>query len=91
MASAITRSAICSPRLPRRSAPWIVFGILFEIGVGIGLVLLIIPGLILLTMWSVGAPAIVVERAGAFQAFGRSWHLVRGEAWSVFWTLWWSC
>jgi hypothetical protein len=65
----------------------IVFGIFFGIGVGIGLVLLIIPGLILLTMWSVGAPAIVVERAGAFQAFGRSWRLVRGEAWSVFWTL----
>lgn len=65
----------------------IAFGILFGIGVGIGLVLLIIPGLILLTMWSVGAPAIVVEGAGAFHAFGRSWQLVRGEAWSVFWTL----
>jgi hypothetical protein len=65
----------------------IAFGILFGIGVGIGLVLLIIPGLILLTMWSVGAPAIVVERAGVFRAFGRSWRLVRGEAWSVFWTL----
>ncbi len=65
----------------------IIFGILFGFGVGIGLVLLIIPGLILLTMWAVGAPAIVVEKEGAIAAFGRSWRLVRGDAWSVFGTL----
>jgi hypothetical protein len=67
--------------------PLIAFGILFGIGVGIGLVLLIVPGLILLTFWSVGAPAIVVEDTGVIGAFGRSWRLVRGEAWSVFATL----
>jgi hypothetical protein len=65
----------------------IIFAILFGIGVGIGFVLLIIPGLILLTFWSVGAPAIVVEDAGPLEAFGRSWRLVRGDAWSVFATL----
>ena len=65
----------------------IVFGILFGIGVGIGLVLVIVPGLILLTFWSVGAPAIVVEGVGPLEAFGRSWGLVRGNAWSVFGTL----
>lgn len=67
--------------------PLIGFGILFAIGIAIGFVLLIVPGLILLTFWSVGAPAIVVERAGPIEAFGRSWRLVRGEAWSVFATL----
>ena len=59
--------------------PLIAFGILFGIGVAIGLVLLIVPGLILLTFWSVGAPAIVVEDAGPIEAFGRSWRLVRGR------------
>jgi hypothetical protein len=67
--------------------PLIAFGILYAIGVTIGLILLIVPGLILLTFWSVGAPAIVVEGAGPIEAFGRSWRLVRGEAWSVFATL----
>lgn len=62
----------------------ILFGILFGIGVGIGFVLLIVPGLILLTFWSLGVPAIVVEGAGPIEAFGRSWRLVRGNAWSVF-------
>ena len=64
--------------------PLIGFGILAGIGIAIGFVLIIIPGLILLTFWSVGAPAIVVEGVGPIDAFGRSWRLVRGEAWSVF-------
>ncbi len=62
----------------------IVFGVLFGIAVGIGFVFLIVPGLILLTFWSVGAPAIVIEGLSPIEAFGRSWRLVRGNAWSVF-------
>ena len=68
-------------------APLVAFGVLYAIGVSIGLALLIVPGLILLTLWSVGAPAIVVEGVGPLDAFGRSWELVRGSAWSVFATL----
>jgi putative effector of murein hydrolase LrgA (UPF0299 family) len=64
--------------------PLIVNGILRGIAVAIGFVLLIVPGLILLTIWAVTAPAIVVERVGAIDAFGRSRELVRGNGWSVF-------
>ncbi len=64
--------------------PLIGFGILFGIGVTIGLLFLIVPGLILLTFWSVGAPAIVAEGIGPIDAFKRSWQLVRGDAWPVF-------
>jgi hypothetical protein len=67
--------------------PLIAFGILWAIGVGIGLVLIIIPGLFLITWWSVGAPAVVAEGAGPIEAFGRSWRLVKGNAWSVFGSL----
>jgi hypothetical protein len=67
--------------------PLIGFGILFGIGVSIGFFLLIVPGLILITFWSVGAPAIVVEGIGPVDAFRRSWRLVRGNAWPVFGTL----
>ncbi|HET8592368.1 MAG TPA: hypothetical protein VFL56_01775 [Solirubrobacterales bacterium] len=62
----------------------ILNGIVFWIAVGIGLVLLIIPGLILITIWAVVAPSIVVENRGAIEAFGRSRELVRGNGWSVF-------
>ncbi|MET0304772.1 MAG: hypothetical protein ABW196_00910 [Solirubrobacterales bacterium] len=67
--------------------PLIGFGILFGLGVGVGFLLLVVPGLILLTFWSVGAPAIVVEGIGPIDAFGRSWRLVRRNAWPVFGTL----
>ena len=62
----------------------IVFGILSGIAIGIGFVLLIIPGLFLLTIWSVGAPAIVAEGRGPLEAFGRSWELVKDHFWTVF-------
>jgi hypothetical protein len=64
--------------------PLIGFGILFGIGAAIGFLLIVIPGLILVTFWSLGAPAIVVEGIGPIDAFGRSWRLVRGQAWQVF-------
>jgi len=62
----------------------ILFSILSGIGIGIGFILLIVPGLFLLTIWSVGAPAIVVEGKSGFEAFGRSHELVRGQGWEVF-------
>jgi hypothetical protein len=65
-------------------APLIGNGVLKGIAVAIGFVLLIVPGLILLTIWAVTAPVIVVERRGVIDAFGRSRDLVRGEGWSVF-------
>jgi hypothetical protein len=58
--------------------------ILAGIGIAIGLVLLIVPGLILATFWAVVAPVTVLERPGVFPAFGRSWELVRGNGWQVF-------
>jgi len=64
--------------------PLIGFGILYGLGVGIGFFLFVVPGLILVTFWAVGAPAIVVESTGPIGAFGRSWGLVRGNAWPVF-------
>jgi hypothetical protein len=62
----------------------ILAGVLAAIGIAIGLILLIVPGLILLTWWAVIAPVIVIEERPALQAFGRSRELVRGHGWQVF-------
>jgi hypothetical protein len=59
-------------------------GILAGIAITIGFVLIIVPGLILLTIWAVISPSIVVEDKGVFEAFGRSRELVRGQGWQVF-------
>jgi hypothetical protein len=62
----------------------IAVSILAGIGIAIGFVLVIIPGLVLLTFWSVVAPVTVLERPGVFAAFSRSWQLVKGSGWQVF-------
>jgi hypothetical protein len=64
--------------------PLVAVSILFGIGVGIGFVLLIVPGLYLLVIWSVVAPVTVLERPGVFAGFGRSREIVRGNGWNVF-------
>jgi hypothetical protein len=62
----------------------IVAGLVAAIAIGIGLILIIIPGLILLTIWSMIVPAIVIERRSASEAFGRSLEIVRGHGFTVF-------
>ena len=62
----------------------IVTGILLGIAIAIGLVLLIAPGLFLMTIWIAVIPAIVLEDRGIGESFGRSHELVRGNGWNVF-------
>jgi len=62
----------------------ILAGLLAAAGIGIGILLLVVPGLILLTLWSLVIPVIVLERTGVMESFGRSRQLVRGHAWRVF-------
>lgn len=62
----------------------IVAGILAGLGIFIGLLLLIVPGLVLLTWWIVIVPVIVLEEKRAGESFSRSRELVRGYGWSVF-------
>src|SRR3954469_12604746 len=57
--------------------------ILAGIAIGIGLILLIAPGLYLMTIWCLIVPVIVLEGAGVGAAFTRSRELVRGNGWNV--------
>jgi hypothetical protein len=66
--------------------PVIVASILAGIAIVIGLALLIVPGLILITIWSLIVPAIVIGRSRTLASFGHSWRLVRGFGWPVFGT-----
>jgi len=62
----------------------IVAGVLAALGIAVGLVLLIVPGLILLTWWCLIVPVIVLEGKRVAESFSRSRELVRGHAWTVF-------
>jgi hypothetical protein len=65
-------------------AALLAVSVISGIGIAIGFILLIVPGLILMTIWSVVAPVTVLEHPGVFAAFARSRDLVRGHGWSVF-------
>ena len=71
---------VVRPRLPAL----IVAGVLAAIGIGFGLLLLIVPGLFLLTIWSMLVPVIVLEGRSAGESFTRSREVVRGNGWNVF-------
>jgi uncharacterized membrane protein len=68
----------------RFTFPLIVTGIFYGVCVFVGLLLIIVPGLIFLTWFSLFAPAIVIEGRGIFDSFNRSRELVRGNGWRVF-------
>lgn len=61
----------------------VIVSVVAFLGELIGLILLV-PGLILLTLWAVAAPVVVVEHPGGLRALARSRELVRGNAWQVF-------
>jgi hypothetical protein len=50
----------------------------------LGMILLIIPGLILNSMWFVGVAACVVERLGPWASLRRSRELTKGYRWKLF-------
>jgi hypothetical protein len=61
----------------------LLVSILVGLAVGIGFLLLIIPGIILLVMFSVAIPVVVVENRRGTDAMRRSWELVSNHFWHV--------
>jgi len=67
-----------------RLFPLIGLSILWGLGIMIGMVLLIVPGLILLCIWAVVVPACIVERLGVTASMSRSAELTAGYRWQIF-------
>lgn len=68
----------------RSSLPIIGTTILITLGYIAGAIMLVIPYLIFMTMWSVAIPALVIERLSPFGAMKRSQELTKGSRWSIF-------
>ncbi|MGE0422822.1 MAG: hypothetical protein AB7O88_11185 [Reyranellaceae bacterium] len=70
-------------RLPAAIGVAVLSVIAYVLGLG----LLIVPGLILASVWAVAIPVAVVENAGIGTSFARSASLTRDRRWRVFGTL----
>jgi hypothetical protein len=68
----------------RYGVPLFLLAVVSLFGIYFGLIFFLVPGLILLTMWSVSAPAMVTERLGVFASLGRSRSLTKGSRWAIF-------
>ena len=53
------------------------------LAIGLGLTLLLVPGIILLCCWSVSLPVLAVEPSGPLQALRQSTEMTRGHRWQV--------
>ena len=59
-------------------------GILYALGTTAGVMLFIVPGLFLVTIWAVAPAVIRLEGLGAAASLARSRQIVRGNGWPVF-------
>ncbi len=67
--------------------PLVVVASIIALGIAsVAMILLVVPGLWLLTRWSLFAPVIRTEQLGPVAALKRSNQLVRGYFWAVFLT-----
>ncbi len=92
----LTHGTICdlrgTPALIGESLRWaravlfpvIGITIVATVGAGLGALLLLVPGLMLMTMWWVAVPVAVIERTGVIASLRRSAELTRGYRWGVF-------
>jgi hypothetical protein len=61
-----------------------VVSLLVGLAIGVGIMLLIIPGLIFWAMYAVALPVCVVEREGGLSSLSRSQELTSGHRWPIF-------
>lgn len=69
----------------RNFVPVLVIGTLSYLGMIFGILLLVVPGIVLLLMWSVVIPVRIAEQTAITETFGRSRTLTRGCRGKIFW------
>ena len=67
-----------------RLVPLFLVALLSGLGIGIGLVLLVVPGIFLACIWIVAVPACVVEKLGPVDCLRRSMELTKGYRLTIF-------
>ena len=82
VASDLHGTDLPKPRQFLRTVPWtslVMATLVYEIGVGVGLLFFVIPGFVVATYGVVTGPVVVAEGVRALRAPGRSRELVRGS------------
>ena len=65
----------------------IVVDLIFGVLVALGVVAFVVPGILIFVYLGLAAPVVEIEHRGVRAALARSYRLVRGHFWLVFWVL----
>jgi hypothetical protein len=68
----------------RMALPLLGLAIVAGLGMMVGLILLIVPGIFLAVLWLVAAPVLVTEKRDIMESLKRSADLTRGHRWAIF-------
>jgi hypothetical protein len=71
----------------RLVVPVFIISLLALLGMVLGMVLLVVPGVMLAIAWCIVVPVRVVEGTGISETFGRSRALTKGHRWRIFWLI----
>lgn len=74
----------CLTAAAARALPLIGASFLFVLGLALGMILLIVPGVMFAIAFAVVAPVVVEERVGVIESFHRAAALTRGARWKIF-------
>ena len=74
----------CISQAIRKFWPLLGLGLFFGLGIALGFLLLIVPGVILYLMWIVAAPVMMAEDKGIMESFKRSTELTSGSKGMIF-------
>jgi len=63
--------------------PFFGLSILYTLGVGLGFILLVIPGVFVMIRWSIAQPFLVARGEGVMKSLGESWERTRGNEFPI--------
>ncbi len=72
------------PSSDTRILAYVGLTILSTLGMMVGFLLLIIPGIIILVRWSAAPAFLLSVRTGIVESLGRSWEATSGAGWAIF-------
>ncbi|HEV2866589.1 MAG TPA: glycerophosphoryl diester phosphodiesterase membrane domain-containing protein [Allosphingosinicella sp.] len=81
-AAALDQLDLRSASRPRFLAFFLV-GIVTSLGILVGLVLLIVPGLVLMVRWWTAVPTVIASDIGVYAAIDESWRATEGGFWPI--------
>ena len=70
-----------------RFPAYFVLGLITGLGIIVGFILLIVPGIVLIVRWSISGPAIISGEQGIMDSIAYSWRETEGNFWSILATL----